>query len=1199
MDRILAGFIPDKLAEEIEAASELEDVLSASVDEEENDDGTLIEIGALNAVIGGAATIDVTNFAGLACAITGSRGTASDSRNTTNRNCNWMPDDRTNGTASNPVVIRIIGNDNDNILIASDATNAELTIPAGRHVRIIRHPSNASVTSSIWQNNVGQRHFTVNGSLQLGSTANNTNVSLSRNAGTMGYGGGVQVNTSGTLTLNAGSSIQNNQFDGNGGAVRVIDGTFNMNGGTIQNNTASQGGGVNVSGPSANFTMSGGVIQNNYAANVVPGSGAGINTQGGGGVLVQNGALFTMNGPSTGTSATRISGNNAYNGGGGVLVRNPGSRFEMNGGTIRDNNPRLAPLIAANRPALPPAWIAPTEANGTNGGLLTRGGGVSVTQEASMTMNTSGSNIPRVEGNIADQGAGIRVSFNAELTINSGQVLNNTAGANGGGIHTSDGTVTLETGTLISGNRTLGEAVPGAGGVGAGIRIADGSTVTMSGGTIENNHALRGAGVDMSNINSTFTMSGGAIRNNQAQPNPRAGSNNTNNNRNAGGGLHMDLASRAYLSNSATITGNSAANGGGVYVRASANLIMDSGEIRGNHAEENGGGIYTDLSDYADPLTDPTAYTNLILSEDVIFEDNTAGNGAFTPPSNAETFVGAAGIETRHTSRYHHPLNNYDINYEGSNTTPTEPETTVPPTEATVPVTEPTEPETTVPPTTDPVETTTPETTVPATTDSTDPTGTAATTDPNEPTGTTAPGTDPSEPTTALPTDPGPLEDPELMKEVCALVPAENLVATIRQLIDCGFGDVAEAEVGQSVRYRLTISNPNDVALEDILVVDTLDLNLVEFVGNVMINGIVAVSPEDYTFNVTTGELRIYLSELPIDGAVITFDVIVLAGNENDEIPNVAYLFGPEDTNGDREPINEDDALIIVDEEEPQPTTIPEETTVPTEPATTVPVTEPTTTDPTQPSETTVPATTDPSQPMETDPEPTTVPATTNPTEPTGTTAPVTEPTTEPELTTLPGAMLPPAEPVGSEPTIPRSGSTRSGGTGFRTRALSTEPTEPTEPFVCIDGQTIVVLPMEVVPSDLLDITASPGWSYEFVQTNGGRYIIVITPPTAGRESGGEVVITFPDRIQPEEIEVCLADDLIYEVDPETGRMIIVGRRREEETNDNEDDEETSSGGRNSDFLLPEMGIRAHLAFIGFSLTGFGISIMALKRRRQ
>jgi len=337
----------------------------------------------------------------------------------------------------------------------------------------------------------------------------------------------------------------------------------------------------------------------------------------------------------------------------------------------------------------------------------------------------------------------------------------------------------------------------------------------------------------------------------------------------------------------------------------------------------------------------------------------------------------------------------------------TTPETTVP--EDTQPViTDPSEPttvpETTVPPTTDPVETTTPETTVPATTEPTDPTGTTATT---EPTGTTAPGTDPSEPTTALPTDPEPLEDPELMKEVCALEPADSLVEVIRQLVDCGFGDIAEAEVGQSARYRLTISNPNDVALEDILVVDTLDLNLVEFVGNVMINGIVAVSPEDYTFNVTTGELRVYLSELPIDGAVITFDVIVLAGNENDEIPNVAYLFGPEDENGDREPINEDDALIIVNEEEPQPTTIPEETTVPTttdptEAETTVPVT----TNPSEPTtvpETTVPPTTDPSEPTTvpatTEPEPTTVPATTTPTDPSEpTTAPATTAPTEPDL---------------------------------------------------------------------------------------------------------------------------------------------------------------------------------------------------------
>jgi len=305
------------------------------------------------------------------------------------------------------------------------------------------------------------------------------------------------------------------------------------------------------------------------------------------------------------------------------------------------------------------------------------------------------------------------------------------------------------------------------------------------------------------------------------------------------------------------------------------------------------------------------------------------------------------------------------------------------------PTTAPTEPETTVP------ETTVPETTtVPATTTPTDPS--EPTTAP-EPTTVPAPTTptDPSEPTTApattAPTEPD-LVDPTLEKQVCVLEEVDSLFELVLQLIAlegevCEFGDAATAEIGQTARYRITVNNPNDVTIYDFLVVDTLDLDLVDFLGNVQIDGRIAASPADYTFNEETGELRVYLAELPATGVIITFDVMVLAGDENDEIPNTAYLFGPEDgETGDRDVITEDNALITV-EEDPEPTTVPEttspeETTTPetTIPDTTAPEdTQPATTDPSEP-------TTAPTQPTETDP----IPTETEPSEPT--TVPATEP---------------------------------------------------------------------------------------------------------------------------------------------------------------------------------------------------------------
>ena len=209
---------------------------------------------------------------------------------------------------------------------------------------------------------------------------------------------------------------------------------------------------------------------------------------------------------------------------------------------------------------------------------------------------------------------------------------------------------------------------------------------------------------------------------------------------------------------------------------------------------------------------------------------------------------------------------------------------------------DPTEPPTTAP---DPTE---PPTTVP---------------DPTEPTETQPAPTDPVE--TTVPSEPETTDATEPALEAPTLTKIAN-----RQT----------AEVGDTIEYRLTVNNPNEENLYDFVVVDILDLALVEFVpGSVRINGELA----DYEFDVVTGELRVYLDVLTPGNTNITFEVIVLASNEDGEIPNEATLYGPpvideDGESGDRPIVDEDDEIVRIPTPTVPETTCTEEEACPTEP---------------------------------------------------------------------------------------------------------------------------------------------------------------------------------------------------------------------------------------------------------------------------
>ena len=178
--------------------------------------------------------------------------------------------------------------------------------------------------------------------------------------------------------------------------------------------------------------------------------------------------------------------------------------------------------------------------------------------------------------------------YNFNIYLNHGEVKNNSASLNGGGIYVSKGDVTynnVEAGTslIVSENSAAS---------GAGIYIKDGS-LKMAHGTITNNHTTgtgNGGGIYIEN--GDFTINAGEI------------SGNTVSNGN-GGGVYIvgsDGNGNFTMDGPGAITGNSASGngenvgfGGGIYVHGGNFTLTENasaGSISGNESVNDGGGVY-------------------------------------------------------------------------------------------------------------------------------------------------------------------------------------------------------------------------------------------------------------------------------------------------------------------------------------------------------------------------------------------------------------------------------------------------------------------------------------------------------------------------------------------------------------------------------------------------------------------------------
>ncbi len=306
---------------------------------------------------------------------------------------------------------------------------------------------------------------------------------------------------------------------------------------------------------------------------------------GGGGVAVDSGALFVMNGGLIDNCEVQY--------GGGVYLRS--ARFVMNGGYIQNCRSRVSGggvdiSVRAGQSAeatLAGGVICDNTAEENGGGVNLRVSGKD--SSASLVLNGT-----HITGNTARQGGGIgynlsgNASANSELVLNAGSITDNIANDFGGGVyvHYEPSAMRFSVGeggeVEIAGNQAQsggGLCFEGKGQTGAatvanahihgntastagGIMVMDARLTLAEGALVAENHAdMLGGGVVNNALNthgSRLTLAGGRVEHNTTDG--------------AGGGL-----------------ANQASNNG------SAELFLVSGIVRGNSAKDAGGGVYQKL----------------------------------------------------------------------------------------------------------------------------------------------------------------------------------------------------------------------------------------------------------------------------------------------------------------------------------------------------------------------------------------------------------------------------------------------------------------------------------------------------------------------------------------------------------------------------------------------------------------------------
>jgi len=424
------------------------------------------------------------------------------------------------------------------------------------------------------------------------------------------------------VTLNAGGQVINNDSEAQGAGARFMgDTTFHMHGGSMSGNSAGTAGGaihmggttiVNMNNDTVEMTgnsaldggavfVGGGTTFNMRAGatiheNNARGGGA-IFVVGGGTLDIQNGIIRNNTADAYDVTSEQLEAGVAI-GGGGIFVANGGNMSISGNSRISNNRALFSPgggirLISAASAGIGPDVLINNNIAGQTGGGLNVGG--------TTVFHMNGSSVYENRAYGVDGGGGVMVGPDASLIIQSGSVIrdNIAVAGGGGGIH-ANGILTMHGGEIYDNN-----AAGNGGGVlfilvdDAPARIR---TFDILGGTIRGNTATSGGGVHVTtsrghtanlNISGSSSITGNTARSLGGGVNLNAGGISAEGTITAGTTI-------LTMEDDAVIDGNSAAqSGGGIHLfnnelgAASITISTNpSGGIIGNTAGTTGGGIH-------------------------------------------------------------------------------------------------------------------------------------------------------------------------------------------------------------------------------------------------------------------------------------------------------------------------------------------------------------------------------------------------------------------------------------------------------------------------------------------------------------------------------------------------------------------------------------------------------------------------------
>lgn len=504
--------------------------------------------------------------------------------------------------------------------------------------------STTFIRGTVISENIAQGDLEDNGGGGLfnnGGTLRLRNSTITQNSanGLLGGGGGV-FSADGLLSV-IDSSISENEASRGGGGIEIFGGQLFVRGTTIESNLAQfagrfsdsvdvdtgNGGGIHVSSSNASIFIRNAMIANNTAA------------FDGGGIWNQAGSTFRL-------VESQVSNNVAIgegiftmtDGGRGGGIFNNGGTFFVRDTAIDSNQARgafgfgggIRAIGAEGRVTIRTSTITGNQANVFGGGIAVSGGRLNLLDSVIGGETDEEQNSVRrvyLEGDddIGDDvtldafGGGLGVE-SADVLIRGGEIRNNTAATEGGGVwvgrngslaingatiadNQRSGIVNYEGEIFIQNSRVIGNSSTRGG----GLRLRDGFVGVVDSVFSDNTATAEGGGISVRN--GTLVFRDSTLTRNEADSgaglfgffetnlnfNNSFITDNTANNE--GGAVWISANSILRLLNGSVVSGNRSGvtpggtgAGGGVYNEGGTANVVDS-TISENSARGNGGGI--------------------------------------------------------------------------------------------------------------------------------------------------------------------------------------------------------------------------------------------------------------------------------------------------------------------------------------------------------------------------------------------------------------------------------------------------------------------------------------------------------------------------------------------------------------------------------------------------------------------------------